>query len=136
MRTSDSKDIERFLIEHRGFAECIIEKFLLTDYGTTFEVAINYIWDAVGKVRSKIDESQVILLRFRSVQELHINNALTQQMLRHPQEIDWGLNEIARLVLVSDTVDAGAEHLSLHLAFIWEGDRRIDVIFSELEVVH
>lgn len=134
MRTSESKHIEKFLIEHRGFAECIIEEFLLTDYGTTFEVAINYIWDATGKLRSNIDEPQTIVLRFKLIQELHINNALTGQMLRHPEDINWGLNEIARIKLVSDTVEAGSEYSFIHLVFVWEGDRRMEVIFSEFEV--
>jgi hypothetical protein len=134
MRTSESKNIEKFLIEHRGFAECIIEEFLLTDYGTTFEVAINYIWDTTGELRSNIDEPQTIVLRFRLVQELRINNALTEQMLRHPQDINWGLNEIAGIKIVSNAVEAGSEHSFIHLAFVWEGDRRIEVIFSEFEV--
>ena len=135
MRTSESKDIEKFLIEHRGFAECIIEEFLLTDYGTTFEVAINYIWDATGELRPNIDESQRIVLRFRLVQELHINNSLTEQMLRHPENINWGLNEIARIKHVGNKVEAGSEHSFIHLVFVWEGDRRIDVVFVEFEVL-
>ena len=134
MRTSESKNVEKFLIEHRGFAECIIQEFLLTDYGTTFEVAINYIWDATGEIGLNIDESQTIVLRFKLVRELRINNALTEQMLTHPDDINWGLNEIARIKLVSDAVEAGSEHSFIHLAFVWEGNRRIEVIFSEFEV--
>ena len=136
MRTTESKDIEKFLIEHQGFKECIIEEFRLTDYGTTFEVAINYIWDAIGQLRSNIDEPQRLVLRFRLVQELHINNALTQQMLRHPENINWGLNEIARIKFVKETVEAGSERPFMHLAFVWEGDRRIEVIFSEFEALN
>ena len=49
---------------------------------------------------------------------------------------DWGLNEIASLKLISDTGDANSEHPFLHMAFVWEGDRRIDVIFLEFEVLN
>ena len=135
MRISEFKDIEKFLTEHHVFGECIIEEFRLIEYGTTFEVAINYIWDVTGELRPNIDVPEIIVLRLRSVQELHINNALTQEMLRHPEDINWGLNEIAGIKLVSDTVEADSEHSFIHLAFVWEGDRRIDVIFSQFEVV-
>ena len=135
MRTTESIDIQKFLIEHKGFAECIIEEFRLTDYGTTFEVALNYIWDATGQLRSNIDEPQRIVLRFRLFQELKINNSLNEQMLRHPEDINWGLNEIACIKLVGDKVEAGAEHSFIQLAFVWEGNRRIDVVFLEFEVI-
>ena len=136
MRTSEVKNIEKFLIEHRGFEECIIEEFHLTDYGTTFEVAINYIWDATGQLRANLDEPQTIVLRFRLVQVLHIDNAFTQQMLRYPGEINWGLNEIARIKLVNDPVEVGSERSFIHLRFVWEGDRKIDVVFLEFEVLN
>ena len=56
-------------------------------------------------------------------------------MFRHPENINWGFNEIARIKHVGNKVEADSEHSFIHLAFVWEGDRRIDVVFVEFEVL-
>jgi hypothetical protein len=138
MRTSNRKEIEAFLNEHKDFSECIIEELALKDYGTTLDVVFNYIWTDTGEVRPNLNERNAIVLRFRLVQELHINNALNSSMLRNPESINWGLNEVALVQLVKDdsasqTSNPPPAALN-HLALLWEGERRIDIVFSELEV--
>ena len=64
-----------------------------------------------------------------------MSNALNSKMLRNPESINWGLNEVALVKVVDDRLQI-YEHSPVpltHLAFLWEGERRIDVIFSELE---
>ena len=72
----EAEEIEEFLRQHNAFAECIIEELALKHYGTTFEVVINYIWNADGGIRSRSRRSQENLLRFQLVEELNVNNAL------------------------------------------------------------
>jgi hypothetical protein len=136
MRTSNRKEIEEFFREHKNFSECIIEKLALKDYGATLEVVFNYIWTESVELRPNLDERYEIVLRFRLVQELHINNALNSSMLRDPESINWGLNEVALVKVVDDNElqrDEPSPVPLTHLAFFWEGDRRIDVIFHKLE---
>ena len=134
MRTSEPREVETWLAKHQGFSECIIERLVLSDYGTTFEVVINYIWDGTGRLRSDLDESRRITLRFLLVQELRINNALTRQMLAAPENINWGLNEVALVMLVEKPDQIRSDPSFIHVAFLWEGARRIDVVFAELDV--
>jgi hypothetical protein len=135
MRTSEPLEVERWLAQHNGFSECIIERLVVSHYGTTFEVVINNIWDANGSLRSDLEESFLIILRFSLVQELHVNNALTHQMRIAPQNVNWGLNEVALVILVKDSDLIHSDTSLMHIAFLWEGTRRIDVVFSELEVL-
>lgn len=133
MRTSDPQEVETWIAKHNGFSECIIERLVLSHYGTTFEVVMNYIWDANGSVRSDLDESRQIIIRFLLVQELRINNALTRELLVASENINWGLNEVALVTLVKERDQLGSDPSFMHLAFLWEGNRRIDVVFSQLE---
>jgi len=137
MKTSNREQIEAFLREHKGFSECIIEELALKDYGTTLEVRFNYVWSDSGDIRANLNEPFNIVLKFRLVEELHIKNSLSYSMLTKPKSINWGLNEIALLKVVGDSdalpTSESSGTLFTHLVFLWEGDRRIDVIFSEFE---
>jgi hypothetical protein len=139
MKTSDTREIKVFLEEQREFSECIIEELALKNYGTTFEVVFNYIWNDSGELRANLDEPQGISLRFRLLQELRINNSLTSSMLRNPESINWGINEVALVKVMNDSNAFQTSEISqvplIHVAFLWEGDRRIDVLFSEFEAV-
>lgn len=137
MKTRDRKEIEEFLKTHKGFSECIIDELSLKDYATTLEVVFNYIWTDTGEVRADLDEPKPVGLRFRQVQELRITNALNSSMLDHPELINWGYNEVALVKVASESDVLHTSQTSVngftHVAFLWEGDRRIDVVFSEFE---
>jgi len=139
MRTSNREQIEAFLREHKGFSECIIEEFIFKDYGTTLEVRLNYVWSDWGDIRANLNEPRNIILKFRLVEDLHIKNSLSHSMLTEPESINWGLNEIALLKVVGDTnalqTPEPSEPLFTHVVFLWEGDRRIDIVFSEFEAL-
>lgn len=139
MKKTEKRDIENFFHDHKGFSECIIEELVLKDYGTTFEVVFNYVWTDSGELRPNFNHRNDIVLRFHLVQQLQICNALTASMLRNPESINWGLNEVA-LLKVIDEHASQADETSwpplTHVAFLWEGDRRIDVVFVELEVLY
>ena len=138
MKTNHRKEIEAFLKNHKNFSECIIEELALKDYGTTLDVAFNYIWTDSGELRPDLDKPKNIALRFRLVQELRINNSLNSSIFEHPESINWGLNEVALVQVVKDdrALQVRGDSLALlnHVEFLWEGERRIDVVFSELEV--
>jgi hypothetical protein len=138
MRTSDGGDIARILDGYHGLSECVIESVLLKDYGTTVEIGFDYIWDDEGNVRKDLDRVKELTLRFRIVQVFHMENALNASMSRHPENINWGLNEVALVRVVSD--DSLPAYAALSVPFnrvdlLWEDERRITLIFSELEVL-
>jgi catechol-2,3-dioxygenase len=60
-------------------------------------------------------------------------------MLRNPESINWGLNEVALLRVIDDQ-ESKPDKVSTppltHVAFLWESNRRIDVVFAELEVLY
>jgi hypothetical protein len=138
MKMNRREEIEAFLKRHKNFSECIIEELALKDFGTTFDVVFNYIWTDSGELRPDLDKPNNIGLRFRLVQELSINNSLNSSILGHPESINWGLNEVALVRVMKDDsgLQAGEDLPPLlnHVEFLWEGERRIDVFFSELEV--
>ena len=139
MKKSEKRDIERFFHDHKDFSECIIEELVLKDYGTTLEVVFNYVWTDSGELLPNLNEPNDVVLRFHLVQQLQICNALTASMLRNPESINWGLNEVALLKVINDHASQADETSSpplTHVAFLWEGDRRIDVVFVELEVIY
>jgi hypothetical protein len=138
MKTNEKEQIEKLLDSYHSLSECVIETISLSDYGTTVEVVFNYIWDEEGNVRGDLERPKELVLRFRIVQEFHLANALNAYMCEFPREINWGLNEISRAALLSD--DSLNRYGSLpipfqHMVFYWEGERRLDIIFSELEIL-
>jgi len=78
-------------------------------------------------------------LTLRNVQELHVRNALSEYMVLHPDELNWGLSEVSSVRVVDDAeVLSRYQFLPIplhHLRCNWEGERRIDVVFSTLDVV-
>ncbi|MEJ7712985.1 MAG: hypothetical protein WKF84_24870 [Pyrinomonadaceae bacterium] len=101
------------------------------------ELIFDYIWTDDGHIRSNLERPENITLKFRLVQEFRMHNALNAVMCAHPEEVGWGLNEVA-VARVNDDVHEQHRFLPApfnHVAFLWEGERRIDIIFSELEVL-
>jgi hypothetical protein len=67
-------DIKKTLEKYHNFQECIIREIHWLDYGLTYELKFNYIWDASGNVRKNLDTDVPITLRFNLVQEFHFNH--------------------------------------------------------------
>lgn len=139
MKAKTKVEIEELLNSLHHLSECVIEQFNWKDYGTTLEVVFDYIWTDDQRLRSDLERPFHVTLKFRCVQELHLNNALNQYMCARPEEIGWGINEVA-MVKVKAEEEALEPYRLLpipfhHVVFLWEGERRIDIIFSELEVL-
>ena len=139
MRIKAVHDLRRFLKEHGNFTECIIEELALSDYGTTFTVSMSCGW--VQRSRMQQNESSpptYICLSFHLVQELHFRNGLNAAMLTSPESLNWGLNEVSVVQVVEEDPilwpSPQQEKRFLRVAFLWEGERRIDVVFSDLDV--
>lgn len=136
MKAKSKVEIKELLESYHNLSECVIEQINWTDFGTTVEVVFDYIWTDDGRIRPDLEHPENVTLKFRLVQEFRMHNALNAAMCAHPEEMGWGLNEIA-VARVNDDVYDQYRFLPVpfnHVAFLWEDERRIDIIFSELEV--
>ncbi len=126
-----------YLEQQRHFAQCILEDLCWRHYGTVLELVFDYIWTDEGDVRPEYAGKNIKTMVLRNVQELHMWNALNEHMTLHPDDLNWGLSEVAAVRLIEDdTLLANYAKLSVpfhHLGLRWEGDRRVDVIFGTME---
>jgi hypothetical protein len=114
-----------------GLQECVIIHVGWSEIPPQLVVRLAYVWTDDGKICFAAGEApREITLRFEVVNELHMFNALTTPMLQEPHRINWGISEIAELVISSpkDSDDFGQAE------FIWEGQRRMTVIFRAVTV--
>ena len=132
-------EMKRVLERYNKFQECVLTDIVWTNQGTSLEIVFDYIWGEDGKIRSNVDQQAKVVLRFSLVQEFHMRAGLNQAMLAEPDRINWGINEIA-LVDIDEDETALAPYCGLSLPFyhaiiLWETERRIDIVFSHLDVV-
>jgi hypothetical protein len=129
-------EIEAVLQAYHHFADCSVEDITWRDFGTTLVVTLDYIWSSAGQLREDLDTKRLVDLNFYLVQELHVRNALNAAMCREPSRLNWGVSEVA-IVRLMDRSELVAVYRDFpvpfyHIAFLSEGDRRIDIVFSEL----
>lgn len=138
MKTNSSEEIARALADYNNLQECVIETMALEDYGTTVKIVFNYIWNERGEVREDLDQVRRLIVRFRRVQRFHLENALNPHMSEFPEELNWGLNEIAAMRPVEGDDLAAYRDFPVpfhRMEIVWDSGRRIDLIFSEVEVI-
>ena len=122
--------------EMHHLQECIIKEILWGEPAMRLTVRLDYIWTDDGYICfTKGPEPRPITLTFELTTMLMLNNALTQYMVEHPEELGWGISEIALFEIVDMGVgDANTVPGYMTGRFLWEGKRRIDVAFKALDV--
>jgi hypothetical protein len=131
-------EMEVRLRELRNFEECVLEELRWCHFGTVIELVFDYIWQDDGSVRPEYVGPKFRTIVLQNVQEIHIDNALTEYMMFHPNELNWGASEVAAVRLVNESrnlLKYRSVALPLHhLRCEWEGERRIDVIFATMVI--
>ena len=137
MKISDSGHIENILEEYNDFRECILQEVAWEDQGTTLELTFDYVERQDGEVLLDLQRDS-ITMRLFLVQEFHVRNALNDAILREPYRINWGLSEVALVELKEDEKFLAYYENPVvplhHLAILWETERRIDIVFSGIEM--
>jgi hypothetical protein len=152
MSASTKAAIREFLFNHYEFGECILQDVKWIAEGTCLEFVFNYIWsddkgfylDTAGKPAIKQCETRPDLnmpllkvLRFNLVQELHVRNHLNRMQQAELGKIGWRISEVARVSIEDDNLFLAAYRDQAvqfhHVSCRWEDDRRIDIVFSELQ---
>lgn len=128
-------DLERLRAALAGLMwlqECIIRSVVWSEPEMGLVIQLSYIWTDEGRICFEAGaQPRVLTLDFSLVDRLVMHNAINSAMLAHPERLDWGVSEIARVDVpeVTGTGDFALMH------FLWEGDRAIDVVFRELRVL-
>ena len=117
MKIDTAEDISQWLERSGALSEALMRELCLVNYGYSVHVEFRAIVDAEGHV---LDDPMDVELDFVGVQRLTLSGGLTTRMLEHPEEISWGLSEVA-LVRV-DPSDEG-----IRFEALWEGERRVDI---------
>lgn len=136
----ESKEqIVHFLEQHHDFAECVLDEVCWHHHGTIIDLVFEYIWTDEASVRPAHLPSVQKTLRFHVVQEFHVCNGLTVDTSLRPDALNWGLSEVAVVRLLDEeTFLVPYSRLPVpvhHLRCLWEGERKIDLVFSTLEVL-
>ena len=143
MQSSHLPETHRLLLDHYRFGECLIHDVSWHDHGATIRIVVNYIWSDFegsqknfGTLRSDLDVPLLVTLQFYSVQEFLLHNAWPETY--DLNNLGWSHSEISgiRIVRDSDLLSPYRNHDDpyLHVQFFWEGDRRIDIVCTSMDI--
>lgn len=89
----------------------------LVSNGYSVHVEFRVIIDPNGRV---LDEPIDVGIDLEGVQRLTLMGGLTARMLEYPEDVDWGLSEVAQVRVASSGDDVRFDAL-------WEGERRVEI---------
>lgn len=130
-------EMQSIVHAYRDFEECVVESISWSDYLTSVQVLIDYVWKPDGSVRPDQEDRALVEITFSLVQEFEMHNALNPAVVDDPSMMNWGRNEIARLVIVDDDRShkyAGYLVPFHHAILRWESKTWIDIVFAEMEI--
>ena len=108
--------------------ECLLVEVRLTEHLYTAELVFDHMWESYGRVRPDLGEGQeLVTVRLVGVEELRFVGALNDVQRDRPDEIDWGMSEVALVRAVERDGLLGIE-------VRWESERRIEAAFVSADV--
>jgi hypothetical protein len=119
---------ERLLNQYNRFEECLLLDYWSENLCRDFVVLISNIWDAPGRKRVNLDVHAPVYLRFQQCQRVLVVNAFSDDILRHPDLVNWGLNEFS-LIAVEDLSSGW-----FRFKILWEHDRKIEIDCRALHI--
>lgn len=128
LRVDDAANLEVELGRWHHLDECLLLGLSLTHFGYSVRLDFNHIWASERRIRPDLSEREErVHIELHAVQRLHLEGGLSHQMISHPEQINWGLSEVA-------TVRAESCDVGLRLLLLWENQRRIiiDAMWAEL----
>lgn len=117
MKLETLEEINDWLPRVDNLWESLMDQLSLTNFGYSARVVFTLIIDRNGRV---LDQPLQVTFDLDGVQELSLHGALTPRMREHPERINWGLSEVAR-VRVAPTDDG------VRFEALWEGERRVEI---------
>src|SRR5829696_2809705 len=131
MNLESAEAIVAYLKDRNSFEECILHSVEWQHFGTVIDLVIEYWGSESFTIRPPGVPSKRVTLRLHVVQELHLLNALNDAMSLRPDQLNWGLSEMALIQLVEDSPEL-RRYASLpvslhHLQCVWDSGRQLDV---------
>ncbi|GAB3700224.1 hypothetical protein [Mariniluteicoccus flavus] len=117
MKIETLEEINDWLPQVDNLWESLMDELSLTHFGYSVRVVFTLVIDRNGRV---LEEPFQVTFDLEGVQDLSLHGALTPRMLEHPERINWGLSEVAR-VRVTPSDDG------VCFEVLWEGERRVEV---------
>lgn len=117
MKVHTAEGISRWLEQFGALSEALMKELCLVNYGYSVHVEFSVVVDLGGRV---LDDPLHVGFDLDGVQSLTLVGGLTSSMLEHPENINWGLSEVARVRVASS--DDG-----IRFEARWEGERLIEV---------
>jgi hypothetical protein len=117
MRFDGVSEIGEWLAGSGGLSEALLHELALARFGYSIRAVFQVIADLDGAV---LQEPRQVVVDLDGVDRLELRGGLTPRMVEHPEEINWGLSEVALVRVMA--VDGG-----VRFEVLWEGDRRIEV---------
>ncbi|MGE0817705.1 MAG: hypothetical protein AB7O74_03500 [Candidatus Nanopelagicales bacterium] len=117
-------DVRSWLSSVDNMFEALMTDLRLTQFGYAVRVAFEIVIDVGGR---SLGEPIPVVFELEAVHELALVGALTEAMREHPESINWGLSEVARVRVEDDP-------RGIRLEAIWEGDRRVTVVCDRLRL--
>lgn len=127
MRGSPSA-VAATLARWRNLEECLLYEVRSVQGFYSAELEFDYTWGPDGLVRPDVDDVPLLVtLRLIGIEDFHLVGALTKGMREFPDQIDWGISEVAGV-----RVEGAGPLLKLTVA--WEGKRSLTVTCMSIEV--
>jgi hypothetical protein len=128
MNESMASKLNAELDRWQRFEDCLLSGMSLIDFGYSLKFTFNYIWTEGHHIRPSILENPCpVIITLEGVDQMTLLGGLTPAMKDRPDLINWGLSEVSQVVC-TDHEDRAV------LSVRWEGDRRIDVIFTSYRI--
>ena len=117
MRIDTVEGISQWLGQSGNLFEALMDEVSFVHFGYSARVVFSIVVDLDG---IPLKEYRSVVFDLEGVQHLMVNGGLNPYMLEHPEEINWGLSEVARVrVTPSET--------GVKFEAIWEDERRVEV---------
>lgn len=129
-------ELELLVESYRNFRECILLDLIWQHQGTKIGLKFNYVWDRHGLIRSDLERDEIVIVWCEMVQSFSVYNDLSAPLIEHPDQIDWGLSEIASLRVNGREATLVEGHRLIDIALRWNDERRIDVTAVSFSIEH
>lgn len=117
MRLETIEQINVWMDSVGTLSEALMDELGLTHFGYSARAVFSVVVDSDGRA---LNEPVKAVFDFVGVQELTLHGALTARMLDRPDEIGWGLSEVALVRVTPDGEGVRFEAL-------WEDDRKVEI---------
>lgn len=125
MKVDTVEEIRDWLTRAGSLTDALMEGLRLVDHGYSVRIDLKLIVDVDGCV---LAEPVKVCFDLLGVQHFSLNGSLSVRMIEHPEEIDWGLSEVA-LVELTRVVDG------VRFQILWEGERNIEILCRQAVLV-